>query len=43
MAGNGDEPDSAYGLLASSVKYSADKLDYSFDCARRRVSPTARG
>ncbi len=37
MAGNGDEPDSAYGLLASSVKYSADKLVYSF-----RLRPEAR-
>ena len=30
MAGNGDEPDSAYGLLAASVNYSADKLLYRF-------------
>ena len=30
MAGHGDEPDSAYGLLARSVRYSADKLTYRF-------------
>lgn len=30
MSGNGDEPDSAYGLLAASVTYSADKLLYRF-------------
>ena len=30
MAGNGDEPDSAYGLLARAVRYSPDKLTYRF-------------
>ena len=30
MAGNGDEPDSAYGLLARAVRYSQDKLTYRF-------------
>src|SRR6202453_3501926 len=30
MAGNGDEPDSAYGLLARAVRYSQDKLAYRF-------------
>jgi len=30
MAPNGDEPDSVYGLLAQSVRVSADKLDYRF-------------
>ncbi|MBV8662001.1 MAG: ABC transporter substrate-binding protein, partial [Hyphomicrobiales bacterium] len=30
MAGNGDEPDSAYGLLARAVRYSPDKLAYRF-------------
>ena len=30
MAGNGDEPDSMYGLVANSVKFSADKLQYRF-------------
>ena len=30
MTGHGDEPDSVYGLLASSVRYSADKLAYRF-------------
>lgn len=30
MTGNGDEPDSAYGLLARAVRYSADRLAYRF-------------
>jgi microcin C transport system substrate-binding protein len=30
MTGHGDEPDSVYGLLASSVRISADKLLYRF-------------
>ena len=30
MAGNEDEPDSVYGLLARSVRYSRDKLTYRF-------------
>jgi microcin C transport system substrate-binding protein len=30
MAGNGDEPDSAYGLVARSVRISPDKLTYRF-------------
>ena len=30
MTGNGDEPDSVYGLLAKSVRVSADKLTYKF-------------
>ncbi|HEY1943356.1 MAG TPA: extracellular solute-binding protein [Roseiarcus sp.] len=30
MAGNGDEPDSVYGLLARAVRYSPDKLSYRF-------------
>ena len=30
MAGNADEPDSQYGLLAQSVRVSADKLTYKF-------------
>ncbi|MBV8661911.1 MAG: ABC transporter substrate-binding protein, partial [Hyphomicrobiales bacterium] len=30
MAGNGDEPDSAYGLIARAVRYSPDKLAYRF-------------
>jgi microcin C transport system substrate-binding protein len=37
MAGNGDEPDSVYGLLAKSVRISADKLEYRF-----RLRPEAR-
>ena len=37
MAGNGDEPDSVYGLLAKSVGISADKLQYRF-----RLRPEAR-
>ena len=37
MAGNGDEPGSVYGLLAKSVKISADKLQYRF-----RLRPEAR-
>ena len=37
MTSNGDEPDSVYGLLAQSVKVSADKLDYRF-----RLRPEAR-
>jgi microcin C transport system substrate-binding protein len=37
MAGNGDEPDSVYGLLAKSVRISADKLQYRF-----RLRPEAR-
>ncbi len=31
MTANGDEPDSVYGLLAQSVRVSADKLDYRFN------------
>ena len=31
MTANGDEPDSVYGLLARSVRVSADKLDYRFN------------
>ena len=30
MTGHGDEPDSLYGLVASGVRISADKLNYSF-------------
>jgi microcin C transport system substrate-binding protein len=30
MAGSGDEPDAAYGLVARTVKVSADKLTYRF-------------
>ena len=30
MGGNEDEPDSVYGLLARSVRYSQDKLTYRF-------------
>jgi microcin C transport system substrate-binding protein len=30
MAGNADEPDAQYGLLAKSVRVSADKLTYKF-------------
>jgi microcin C transport system substrate-binding protein len=30
MAGNGDEPDSVYGLLARAVRYTPDKLEYRF-------------
>lgn len=30
MAGSGDEPDAAYGLVAHSVRVSADKLTYRF-------------
>ncbi len=30
MTGNGDEPDSVYGLLARAVRYTADKLEYRF-------------
>ena len=30
MSGNGDEPDSVYGLVARAVRYSADKLTYRF-------------
>lgn len=30
MAGNGDEPDSVYGLLARAVRYSQDRLTYRF-------------
>jgi microcin C transport system substrate-binding protein len=30
MTGHGDEPDSAYGLVAHAVRYSADKLNYRF-------------
>src|SRR5271166_3093801 len=37
MTPNGDEPDSVYGLLAQSVRMSADKLDYRF-----RLRPEAR-
>jgi microcin C transport system substrate-binding protein len=37
MTGNGDEPDSVYGLVAASVSYSADKLNYSF-----RLRPEAK-
>ncbi len=37
MAPNGDEPDSVYGLLAQSVRVSADKLDYRF-----RLRPEAK-
>ncbi len=37
MAGNGDEPDSVYGLIAKSVAISADKLQYRF-----RLRPEAR-
>lgn len=37
MSGGGDEPDSAYGLVARSVRYSADKLTYRF-----RLRPEAR-
>ncbi len=37
MTANGDEPDSVYGLLAQSVKVSADKRDYRF-----RLRPEAR-
>ena len=37
MAGNGDEPGSVYGLLAQSVRISADKLAYRF-----RLRPEAK-
>jgi microcin C transport system substrate-binding protein len=37
MTANGDEPDSVYGLLAQSVRVSADNLDYRF-----RLRPEAR-
>src|ERR1700735_422194 len=37
LPGDGDEPDSVYGLLAQSVRVSADKLDYRF-----RLRPEAR-
>src|SRR5271163_3342405 len=37
MTANGDEPDSVYGLLAQSVRVSADKLDYRF-----RLRPESR-
>ncbi len=37
MTANGEEPDSVYGLLAQSVRVSADKLDYRF-----RLRPQAR-
>ncbi len=37
MTANGDEPDSVYGLLAQSVRVSADKLDYRF-----RLRPEAK-
>src|SRR5271157_3801541 len=37
MTANGDEPDSVYGLLARSVRVSADKLDYRF-----RLRPEAK-
>ena len=37
MSGNGDEPDSVYGLVAQSVRISADKLQYRF-----RLRPEAR-
>ena len=30
MTGNGDEPDSAYGLIARGVRYSGDRLTYRF-------------
>ena len=30
MSGNGDEPDSVYGLVARAVRYSKDKLTYRF-------------
>lgn len=30
MAGSGDEPDAAYGLVARAVRVSADKLEYRF-------------
>jgi microcin C transport system substrate-binding protein len=30
MSGNGDEPDSVYGLVARAVRYSQDKLTYRF-------------
>jgi microcin C transport system substrate-binding protein len=30
MTGNGDEPDSAYGLLAHGVRYASDRLSYRF-------------
>ena len=30
MTGNGDEPDSAYGLLARGVRYTGDRLNYRF-------------
>jgi microcin C transport system substrate-binding protein len=30
MSGNGDEPDSLYGLVARAVRYSADKRTYRF-------------
>ena len=42
MGGNGDEPDSVYGLLARSVRFSPDKLTIASCCAPRRVFPTAR-
>ncbi|MGO9740373.1 MAG: extracellular solute-binding protein [Roseiarcus sp.] len=31
MSGNGDEPDSVYGLIARAVRYSKDKLTYRFE------------
>ena len=37
MSGNGDEPGSVYGLLAKSVRVSADKLQYRF-----RLRPEAK-
>ncbi len=30
MTGNGDEPDSAYGLVARAVRFTSDKLTYRF-------------
>src|SRR5579863_3029109 len=30
MTGNGDEPDSLYGLVARAVRYSSDRLEYRF-------------
>ena len=30
MAGSGDEPDAAYGLVARAVRVSADRLEYRF-------------
>ena len=37
MGGSGDEPDSMYGLVAQSVRYTADKLTYRF-----KLRPEAR-